>query len=70
MTPMTLIPRDLALMRRLAKAESEVYWACYGPSLDRLIEQGLAAINGQPSMHAHVTLTAKGQMVLKGENNE
>lgn len=43
-TPMTLAPSDLALLQRLFGGL--LYGSCHGPSLDRLIEAGLAEING------------------------
>jgi hypothetical protein len=70
-TIMTLGPRELALLRRIANRE--VYWACYGPPLDRLIEAGLAAVSGAttdhpigsiPLMFCEVTPTEKGREVL------
>jgi hypothetical protein len=69
MTLMTLSERDLLLFKRLQNGC--YYWIVYGPSLDRLIEHGLAEVDGGINdrsigiMYNKVSLTEKGREVLR-----
>ena len=71
-TIMALHPIDLKRLQVIDALGPQEYWTIYGPSLDRLIEAGLAEVDGGINDHAigtmyeKVSLTEKGRQVLRG----